>query len=82
MSKDEKFISLHPTPSALHPPQKPRLLVVEDDEAIRTQMKWALAQDYEVFLAEDRLSALGNFKQRTTSCCDSGPWSAAVIPEK
>jgi two-component system NtrC family response regulator len=37
---------------------KPKLLVVDDDENIRTQMKWALAQDYSVSLAEDRLSAL------------------------
>jgi len=31
---------------------------VEDDAAIRTQMKWALAQDYEAFLAEDRKTAM------------------------
>jgi two-component system NtrC family response regulator len=37
---------------------KPKLLVVEDDESIRSQMKWALAAEYEVFLAEDRRSAL------------------------
>ena len=37
---------------------KPKLLIVEDDEAIRTQMRWALAQDYEVFPAEDRSGAL------------------------
>src|SRR4030042_1046441 len=37
---------------------KPKLLIVEDDDSIRTQMKWALAQDYEVFLAEDRAGAL------------------------
>jgi len=37
---------------------KPRLLIVDDDEEIRTQMKWGLAQDYEIFLAEDRPSAL------------------------
>lgn len=42
---------------------KPKLLVVEDDEAIRSQMKWALTQDYEVFLAEDRPSALEVFKK-------------------
>lgn len=47
-----------PTPNTLHPSSKPKLLVVEDDEAIRTQMKWALVQDYEIFLAEDRSSAL------------------------
>lgn len=37
---------------------KPKLLIVEDDSSIATQMKWALAQDYEVLLAEDRPSAL------------------------
>jgi two-component system NtrC family response regulator len=36
---------------------KQRLLIVDDDEDLRTQMKWALAQDYEVILAEDRPSA-------------------------
>ena len=53
---------LHPTPSTLHPdtlhpdtssPAKPKLLIVDDDESIRTQMKWALNTDYEVFLAAD-----------------------------
>lgn len=37
---------------------KPKLLVVDDDENIRTQMKWALAREYTVLLAEDRQSAL------------------------
>ena len=37
---------------------KPTLLIVEDDEDIRTQMKWALASDYEVVLAEDQAGAL------------------------
>ena len=41
---------------------KPRLLIVDDDETIRTQMKWALANDYEVLLAEDRVGALEAFK--------------------
>ena len=39
-------------------PKKQRLLIVDDDEDLRTQMKWALAKDYEVTLAEDRESAL------------------------
>jgi two-component system, NtrC family, response regulator len=43
---------------------KPRLLVVDDDEDLRTQMKWALAQDYEVVLAEDRQSALKAFQKK------------------
>ncbi|NIS74741.1 MAG: response regulator, partial [Deltaproteobacteria bacterium] len=37
-------------------------LIVEDDEAIRTQMKWALDDDYAVLLAEDRESALQGFQ--------------------
>jgi two-component system NtrC family response regulator len=40
---------------------KPRLLIVEDDEDIRTQMKWALASDYEVVMAEDHAGALAAF---------------------
>jgi len=37
---------------------KPALLIVEDDEDIGTQMKWALASDYEVVMAEDRAGAV------------------------
>ncbi len=36
---------------------KPKLLIIDDDEDLRTQMKWAMAQDYNVLLAEDRQSA-------------------------
>ena len=42
-------------------PMKPKLLIVDDDEEIRTQMRWALDQDYEVLLAEDRAGALNTF---------------------
>ena len=35
-----------------------KILIVEDDEEIRLQMKWALAPDYEVFVAGERHSAL------------------------
>jgi two-component system NtrC family response regulator len=41
---------------------KPKLLIVDDDEEIRTQMKWALAQDYEILLAEDRTTATKTFR--------------------
>src|SRR5262245_3652538 len=37
---------------------KPRLLVVDDDEAIRTQLKYALRDDFILFFAADRPSAL------------------------
>ena len=52
---------LHPTPSDLSPtphPLHPKLLIVDDDESIRTQMKWALAQDYEILLAGDGEKAM------------------------
>src|SRR2546430_1817829 len=41
---------------------KHKVLIVDDDEAIRTQMKWALSQDYEVHFAEDRKGALEAFE--------------------
>ncbi len=37
---------------------RPKLLLVDDDDELRVQMKWALASDYEIFLAGDRPSAL------------------------
>src|SRR5437879_7795773 len=43
---------------------KQKVLVVDDDEEIRSQMKWALSQDYEVLLAEDRPSALATFREQ------------------
>src|SRR4029077_20398473 len=41
---------------------KPKVLIVDDEEAIRTQMKWALSQDYDVHFAEDRREALEAFQ--------------------
>jgi two-component system, NtrC family, response regulator len=37
---------------------KAKLLIVDDDEAIRTQMRWALSQEYDVCFAEDRKGAV------------------------
>jgi two-component system NtrC family response regulator len=54
--------SLPPTPSTPHA-NKPKLLIVDDDEEIRNQMRWALAQDYEVYLAEDRKSVMEILKR-------------------
>jgi len=42
---------------------KVKLLIVEDDNDVATHMKWALINDYEVFLAQDRSSALAIFKK-------------------
>lgn len=38
--------------------EKPTVLIVDDDDGVRTQMKWALNPHYNVLLAEDRTSAL------------------------
>ena len=42
----------------------PVLLLVDDDDAIRTQMKWALSADYEIVSAEDRGGAIETFKKK------------------
>ncbi len=39
-----------------------KLLIVDDDEEIRTQMRWALAADYEILQAADRSTALELFR--------------------
>jgi two-component system NtrC family response regulator len=36
----------------------PKLLIVEDDQNLRAQLKWALAEDYEILLADDRPSSI------------------------
>ncbi|MFO1487467.1 MAG: PEP-CTERM-box response regulator transcription factor [Verrucomicrobiota bacterium] len=41
---------------------KPKLLIVDDDDEIRTQMKWALNADHEILLAEDRPSGVEMFR--------------------
>jgi two-component system, NtrC family, response regulator len=69
-----------PHPSAyiyqpsFHLPMKPKLLIVDEDEEIRTQMKWALGQDYDVFMAGDRVGALEAFSSRrpTVTILDLG----------
>jgi two-component system NtrC family response regulator len=40
---------------------KEKLLIIDDDPDISSQMKWGLIQDYNVLLAEDRSSALEIF---------------------
>jgi two-component system NtrC family response regulator len=42
---------------------KPPLLIVDDDEELRTQMKWALGDEYDVVLAGDRAEALGKLRE-------------------
>jgi two-component system NtrC family response regulator len=40
---------------------KPTLLLVDDDDDVRVQMKWALADDYNVVMAADRNAAMAAF---------------------
>jgi two-component system, NtrC family, response regulator len=44
-----------------------RLLIVEDDEDIRSQMRWALAESYDVQIAGDRASALERLREHSPS---------------
>jgi two-component system NtrC family response regulator len=43
---------------------KPRLLVVDDDEDLRTQMRWALADEFEISLAGSRDEALARAREQ------------------
>lgn len=42
---------------------KPKILIIDDDEEIRTQMKWAVAAEYNVALAGDRKEAIERFRE-------------------
>ena len=42
---------------------KTKILIIDDEEDIRTQMKWALSAEYDVLEAEDRASALPIFDE-------------------
>ena len=64
--------------------QKQKLLIVDDDEDLRTQMKWALTADYNVYLAEDRQSAVAiiNKEQPAVVTLDLGlPPNPAGVEE-
>src|SRR2546422_10910080 len=43
--------------------EKPTILIVEDDDEVRSQMRWALTQQFDVLLAEDRQTAVHSLKQ-------------------
>jgi two-component system NtrC family response regulator len=40
---------------------KPKILIIDDDGQIRTQMKWALGAEYEIIQASDRRTAIEAF---------------------
>ena len=41
---------------------KPTLLIVDDDEEIRAQLKWGLSDSYNIVQAADRRTALEKFR--------------------
>jgi two-component system NtrC family response regulator len=43
---------------------KPQILIVDDDEDIRSQLRWALSADFDVTEAEDRPSAMKAFTEK------------------
>ena len=55
----------------------PKLLIVDDDEDIRTQMKWALSKEYEVLLAEDRAGAVSVFTASRPAVVGTGTQTVA-----
>ncbi len=44
----------------------PKILIVDDDEQIRKQIQWALADEFQVFSAGDRQTALESFRIEQT----------------
>lgn len=51
-----------------------KLLLVEDDEAVRSQMRWALTEDYQVLQAGDRPAAIALMRRERPPlvCLDLG----------
>ena len=45
----------------------PKLLVVDDDDQILTQIQWALSDEFRVFTAGDRASTLRLFRAERMS---------------
>ncbi len=43
---------------------KPQILIVDDDEDIRSQLRWALTADFDVIESEDRPSAMRVFREK------------------
>ena len=43
---------------------KPQILIVDDDEDIRSQLRWALTGDFDVIESEDRPSAMRAFREK------------------
>ena len=56
--------------------EKEKLLIVEDDAELDTQMKWGLGKEYQIFQAEDHASALKSLKDSVPGR-HPGPGSSA-----
>ena len=47
--------------------EKDKLLIIEDDTELSTQIKWGLGEQYRIFMAEDRVGALEIIKKERPS---------------
>src|SRR2546430_15864182 len=63
---------------------KSKLLIIDDDEEISSQMKWALTNEYEVLLAEDRPGAINSFRAHRplVAILDLGPPPSPPPPDE
>jgi hypothetical protein len=55
---------------------RPKLLIVEDDEGLQAQLKWAY-DDFEVHMVGDRPSAICRAARRGARRGHARPWPAA-----
>ena len=44
--------------------EKDKILIVDDEEEIRRQLKWALADDYEVMEASNKAAAMDLIREK------------------
>ena len=55
---------------------KPKLLIVEDDEGLCSQYRWAFP-DCDVLITHARQQAVITVKREQSARCDHGSWTAA-----
>ena len=58
----------------------PVLLLVDDDDEIRDQMKWALASEYQMLEASDRIAALAQVRDRKSTRLNSSHIPLSRMP--
>lgn len=57
---------------------KPKLLIVDDDESVLLSMKWAFVQEFEIFLAGNRGEALEIFRREHPPIVTLDLWTPSI----